>query len=133
MTIPFEFFIDGPPVSQQTRRRSRLREWKQELHRTASRSWDADQPVEGPVAVTITYFFDGVSGDIDNIPKPILDALKGMVYADDRQVFDLVCRKRDLTDLQVREPSQDLYEYIANTKQFLHISVVNLLNFEVAL
>ena len=56
-----------------------------------------------------------------------------MVYADDRQVFDLVCRKRDLTDLQVREPSQDLYEYIANTKQFLHISVVNLLNFEVAL
>ena len=48
--------------------------------------------------------------------------------------YSIWCAGRgDLTDLQVREPSQDLYEYIANTKQFLHISVVNLLNFEVAL
>ena len=52
----------------------------------------------GPVAVTITYFYNTTPLDVDNIPKPILDGLKGMVYQDDDQVFDMLCRKRDLND-----------------------------------
>jgi crossover junction endodeoxyribonuclease RusA len=40
--------------------------------------------------------------DIDNLPKPILDALKGLVYLDDTQITDVVCRKRNLhSDLRV--------------------------------
>jgi Holliday junction resolvase RusA-like endonuclease len=34
--------------------------------------------------------------DIDNIPKPISDALQGLVYLDDEQVTDVLCRKRNL-------------------------------------
>ena len=49
--------------------------------------------------VVLTYYFKDESRseslDVDNIPKPILDALSGLVYADDRQITDLVCRKRD--------------------------------------
>ncbi len=48
--------------------------------------------------VSITYFFDRVDFDVDNIPKPILDALKELVYVDDRQVTDLICRKRRHSD-----------------------------------
>ncbi len=33
--------------------------------------------------VTITYVYDEVPLDVDNIPKPILDALKGLVFSDD--------------------------------------------------
>jgi hypothetical protein len=53
-----------------------------------------------------TYFFGGASLDVDNMAKPILDALKGLVYSDDSQVTDLLCRKRDLKgDLRIQNPS----------------------------
>ena len=51
------------------------------------------------VAVTITYFAQGGPGephDVDNLAKPILDAMKGTVYVDDKQVSDLLCRMRCL-------------------------------------
>lgn len=121
-------------MSQQTRRQGRRREWIEDLRRAASQSWNADQPVEGPVAVTITYFFGGMNLDVDNIPKPILDALKGLIYSDDSQVFDLTCRKRNLNDYPlIRNPSPELLEYLRDSKQVLHISVVNVLNLEVTL
>ena len=132
-SIPFEFFSDGLPASQQARRRSRCQERKDEVHRIASQSWYAEQPVEGPVAVTITPFFDGESGDINNRPKPILDALMRLVYVDDSQVCALICRKRALTgDLQIQSRSADLHEYLTNAKQFLYIPVVNSLKLEFA-
>lgn len=133
MAIPFEFVIDGPPVSQQARRGGKRREWTEEVHAVASRSWDAEQPFNGPLAVTITYFYDRVELDVDNIPKPVLDALKGLIYADDSQVFDLICRKRNLNDNpQVRNPSPELLERLVASRSVLHISVINALNLEVA-
>lgn len=83
--------------------------------------------------VTITYFFKAVSLDVDNIPKPILDALKGLVYSDDSQVTDLLCRKRDLNvDLQIRKPSAVLLDALSKSEQFLYITIVNASNQEVA-
>ena len=56
--------------------------------------------------MTITYFFENVDLDLDNIPKPILDALKGLVYNDDSQITDLICRKRERNrDMQVLNAS----------------------------
>lgn len=99
----------------------------------ASRSWNAEQPFNGPLAVTIIYFYDRVELDVDNIPKPVLDALKGLIYADDSQVFDLICRKRNLNDNpQVRNPSPELLERLVASRSVLHISVINALNLEVA-
>jgi crossover junction endodeoxyribonuclease RusA len=43
----------------------------------------------------VAYFFvDAPAGDLDNIVKPIQDALKGIAYADDKQVVDLVASMR---------------------------------------
>ena len=53
-------------------------------------------PVTEPVMIAITHFYGGASMDVDNIPKPVLDALKGLVYVDDEQLTDITCRKRDL-------------------------------------
>lgn len=101
--LPFEFVIDGPPVSQQARRRERVRQWRDEVRRVAERHWPTGElPVTRPIMLTIIHFYDNVSMDIDNIPKPILDALKGLVYLDDEQITDVVCRKRNLSsDLRV--------------------------------
>jgi len=95
--------------------------------------WTAAAPAEGLVAVTITYFFQERAPDVDNIPKPILDALNGVVYVDDEQVSDLLCRKRDLdADLLIRNPSADLMRYLRDSRQVVHIQVKEAVSLEVA-
>ena len=134
MPVPFEFVIDGPPVSQQTRRRKRVREWTQEVKNVAQSRWTTQSPFVGEVKVVITYFYEDAALDVDNIPKPILDALKGLVYSDDTEGSDLLCRKRNLNgDLQIQNPSLVLLDTLRDSEQqFLHITVDNVLNQEVA-
>ena len=134
MPMPFEFVIDGPPVSQQTRRRTRLREWTQEVKNIAESHWNTGSPFVGDVMVIITYFYEEAALDVDNIPKPILDALKGLVYSDDSDVSDLLCRKRDLTgDLRIQNPSSVLLDTLRDSEQqFLHITVDRAVNQELA-
>ena len=94
MPIPLEVVIERTPLSQQADSRH-LRAWRLEVQNVVEQEWDAAPPFAGEVMVVITYFFKGEALDVDNMPKPILDALKGMVYVDDDQITDLVCRKRD--------------------------------------
>ena len=132
MPIPFELIMEQAPVSSQTRRRQRFHEWRQDLERAARLVWDTEVPVAVPVLVTITYFFDGTPVDVDNIPKPILDALKGLVFRDDSQVYDLLCRKRNRADnLRIEGPSQGLLDALNNSSQVLHIKVTTAQNQEV--
>src|SRR5437762_12427655 len=88
------------------RRKERVCQWRQEVRSVAEQYWPAGElPVTGPIMLTITYFYDSVSMDVDNIPKPISDALKGLVYLDDEQVTDILCRKRNLnSDLRIENP-----------------------------
>ena len=133
MPIPFELILEQAPVSSQTRRRQRFHEWQQDLERAARLVWDTEAPVAVPVSVTITYFFDDTPVDVDNIPKPILDALKGLVFQDDSQVYDLLCRKRNRADnLRIEGPSQGLLAALDNSKQVLHIKVTAAQNQEIA-
>ena len=135
MAIPFEFVIEGPPVSQQIRNRrrpGRREEWMQTVRTAAERRWDGEPPFMGEVAVTITYVSSRARLDVDNIPKPILDALTGLVYADDRQVADLVCRRKSLDpNLRIRNASPLFYESFRAGEQFLHVAVGNALVQEV--
>ena len=125
LPLPFEFVIDGPPVSQQTRRRERYHDWKADVRRVAEQSWpSAELPVTEPVMLTITYFYDETSMDVDNIPKPISDALNGLVYVDDSRVNDVLCRRRDLSaGLRVRDPSPVLASGFDRRGEFLHVIV----------
>ncbi len=81
-------------------------------------------PVAGPVMFTITHFYDNVEVDADNLPKPIIDALKGLVFLDDSQLTDLICRKRNLrSNLRVVNPSGVLDEGLRRSDDFLHIVI----------
>jgi hypothetical protein len=74
--------------------------------------------------ITITYFYEGVAMDVDNLPKPILAALKGLVYLDDEQVTDILCRKRNLdSNLRLENPSSILAEGLSRGNEFLHIRI----------
>jgi Holliday junction resolvase RusA-like endonuclease len=123
--LPFEFVVDGPPVSQQARRRARVRRWTEEVRRSAAQDWPVGEfPEMGPIMLTIIYFYDAVEVDVDNILKPILDALKGLLYMDDNQIADILCRKRNLnSNLRIENPSSMLVDRFSRGKEFLYIVV----------
>ena len=92
----------------------------------AEQHWPAGElPAIGRIMLTVIYFYESEpSMDIDNIPKPISDALKGLVYLDDEQVTDVSCRKRNLNiNLGIENPSRVLAEGFRRGNEFLYIVV----------
>ncbi|MEH1842726.1 MAG: RusA family crossover junction endodeoxyribonuclease [Nostoc sp.] len=132
----FEFIVDGPPVSQQTRTRgkgNRLQDWKKTVRQEVKKYWSSEQKTAtGLVMLQITYFYDSVQIDVDNIVKPIQDAIKGLAYVDDNQVSDLLVRKRNLSgNFRIENMTSTLAEGFARGNEFLHIVVINAPNQEV--
>lgn len=58
-------------------------------------------PLTGRVSVTVRIYRPENRGDLDNFMKALLDAIKGYVYVDDRQVYELHAFK-DLDRLKPR-------------------------------
>lgn len=76
-------------------------------------------PVRGPIALGLAFFLPiptstpkrrraamiageecpTTSGDIDNLMKSVLDALKGIAYVDDRQVTRMLFLSKDYSDV----------------------------------
>lgn len=121
----FEFVVEGQPVSQQSRRRERVGIWRQTVAEAAQAVWPvATPPIATDIAVTITYFYEGVPADVDNIVKPILDALKGIVFNDDRQISDLLTQRRPLAGpyiIPVASPR--LIDGLGLGDEFLHVAI----------
>ncbi|MBN3926467.1 MAG: RusA family crossover junction endodeoxyribonuclease [Nostoc sp. DedQUE04] len=132
----FEFIVNGRPVSQQARKRgkgNRLQDWKKTVRQEAEKYWSSEQKTAtGLVMLQITYFYDSVQIDIDNIVKPIQDAIKGLAYVDDNQVSDLLVRKRNLSgNFRIENMTSTLAEGFASGNEFLHIVVIDAPNQEV--
>ncbi|WP_419837289.1 RusA family crossover junction endodeoxyribonuclease [Candidatus Poriferisodalis sp.] len=130
MSLPLEFIVDGSPVSQQAKKASRRRAWQARVSQAASAPWSSPSAIAGDVAVTINYFCSDPwadrreSLDVDNVPKPILDALKGLVYIDDKQVIDVECHRRNLhDDLRWDGATAVLHPHVTRTTPFLHVLV----------
>lgn len=76
--------------------------------------------------VIISYFYDEESLDVDNVPKPILDGMRGLVFADDGQVTDLLCRKRGVKlPLDIDRASPLLLGTFDRRGEFLHVLVTD--------
>jgi Holliday junction resolvase RusA-like endonuclease len=92
----FEFTLDGPPLSLNVRNHNlpRYRRWVKEVQSTATLAWPATSPpIKSEVAVDITNYYTAPPPDVDNIAKPILDGLKGVVMEDDAQVHTVCIRR----------------------------------------
>ena len=123
--IPFEFTVAGPPVSAQTRNRPRLQQWKQDVRAAAqARVPLGTPPTTDAVRVAITYYYEGETPDVDNIIKPIQDALVWVVFVDDDQVDQTKSWKRALNgSYRIKGASGVLLQAFAAGSQFLHIRV----------
>ena len=89
-------------------------------------------PLSGAVSLTITYFFSNLNLDVDNIPKPVSDALIGLAFDDDSQVVDLHVLKRDRNaDLTFESMTPILRRGLDSYDSLLHIVIEEVLEPEV--
>jgi hypothetical protein len=78
-----------------------------------------------PVAVTLYYFpAEEMEGDIGNIAKFILDALKAHIYIDDHQVDRIVIQKFEPDRLfSFTAPSAELTDAMLGEKPALYVRI----------
>jgi hypothetical protein len=125
---PVEFIVVGTPVSHQARRREALRSWMATVEEKARLALAAGpDPVGEPVEVLVVYYHDEGAANLpdeDNLLKPIQDAMQGIVYADDTQVRDGTCSKRNLdAAFKVRRMSPVLADGFVQGEEFVYIKV----------
>ena len=74
--------------------------------------------------MTISNYYTEFPPDIDNIIKPILDALGNLVYNDDQQVYKVTCQKFDLSEGElVSRTGALLTTALPGHSELLHIVV----------
>ena len=119
-----EFIVPGTPISSGASGRSRTR-WKNAVSEAAVAALpDKHALVADSVRVTIVYFYVSTDLDLDNIIKPILDALETVVYLDDEQVKRVTSERFNLHDIsKIINPSPLLAAALENYSELLHIVV----------
>jgi crossover junction endodeoxyribonuclease RusA len=122
--FPIEFLVEGTPVSLQTKRAETRIEWQARV-KDASRAVlrEGHWATRGRVAATLFYFPDtAMEGDIDNIVKPILDALGKHIYVDDSQVERVVVQKFEPGNVfPFTAPTTTLEEALNRPKPLLYV------------
>ena len=125
---PFEFYIPGTPKSLQASAGSKNR-WKEQIREAARERTRqlTDFPFidNRPLAVTLYYFPAArMDGDVDNIVKPIVDALEGMAYLEDRAIDRVVVQKFEPeVDWRFDGPSQQLAGALDTVAPVVYIRV----------
>ncbi len=105
----------------------KLKAWKVTVRQEAEKYWSSGQlPAIGLVMLKVTYFYDSVAIDVDNIVKPIQDAVIGLAYIDDGQIIDVLIRQRDLSgNFEVENITPILAEGFARGNEFIYIVVTD--------
>lgn len=122
--FPLEFVVSGTPVSLQAKRPDSRTAWKARIRLASSTVLpEGHFSTDGPISVTLFYFPDtAMEGDIDNIVKPILDALCKHIYNDDKQVERVWVQKFDPGKIfQFSAPSKALTDAILGAKPLLYV------------
>jgi hypothetical protein len=90
-----EFVVMGTPVSLSGSTEAK-RFWQQRVTRAAEearKDWVLS-PFDGLVLRVAYFYVYAPAADLDNIVKPLQDALKGVAFVDDIQVVDLIASMR---------------------------------------
>lgn len=125
MNVLFEFIVIGTPVSAQARRRQRVRDWINVVSAAAQEAWPNGRAmISDDVEVEVTYFYEGMCLDVDNMLKPILDGVKGVAIEDDAQVMDVKARRRNIDgNFNIRRASPELLRGFSNGEEFVYVKI----------
>jgi Holliday junction resolvase RusA-like endonuclease len=119
-----EFVVLGPPVSNQSPGPN-LASWRASIRSAAENRWKK-APLTGPLkAILINFHQDEKpSVDVDNMSKPILDTMEGVVYEDDRQI-----RQVEIAHVRIDAPfiivgvSKVVVSSLQAGNQFLYVRI----------
>jgi crossover junction endodeoxyribonuclease RusA len=126
--FPIEFLVRGTPVSLQTKRGRARDEWKQRVREASTSAIPSPHfATYDKICVTIFYLpEEPMQGDIDNIIKPILDALCRHIYLDDQQVERVVVQKFEPgSEYVFSDPTVTLDEAWRTEKPVLYVRISN--------
>jgi len=114
-------------VSHQTRNRANLQAWKTYVEEIANTHWSNPLIPDGKdLRLTLVYLCDDSPADIDNIIKPIQDAMVGVVYEDDIQISDVDSHRRYLTDtIVITDLPQILADAVEIGDEAVYVKVEN--------
>jgi Holliday junction resolvase RusA-like endonuclease len=126
-TFTFEFLISQRPVSLQTRRRANLQAWKIFVAQEAKKTWPpGTSGFTTDLRFTLVYLSDDTPADVDNIIKPIQDALVGLVYEDDALICDVDSHRRFLSEpIDITDLPPLLQTGVANGVECVYVRVAN--------
>lgn len=124
----FEFLVEGPAVSLKAKKSNakRYQKWIRTIRFAAQKEWPSDKKPTNSERVTvhIVNYYTLSPPDVDNIIKPILDALETVAYNDDQQVHRVASEKFDLRNVsRIKNPSALLAEGLEKYTELLHIVV----------
>lgn len=94
--------------------------------RAAQAAWpQGDPPLQDKLQVHVICYHDSAPPlDVDNMLKPIQDALIGIAYVDDGQVTDIHGYLRDVNDrYEVRGMTPAQADGFVSNQAFVHIRV----------
>jgi Holliday junction resolvase RusA-like endonuclease len=126
--FPLEFVVPGTPVSLQAKRTDSKMAWKALVKEASYTALpEGHFSTTSPMSVTLFYFpATEMQGDIDNIIKPILDALCKHVYDDDKQVERVWVQKFEPGKIfQFSNPTRMLTEAIQGEKPLLFVRLTD--------
>ena len=127
-STPHEFFLQATPISLHASTRSKDR-WKATIKAVArERIGQTDELGfldRRPLALTIYYFSAAAMiGDVDNIVKPIMDALIAVAYLDDRDLDRVLVQKFEPTvDWHFVVPSDQLAAALDTAPPVVYVRV----------
>jgi hypothetical protein len=128
ITFPIEFLVHGTPISLQAKRADAKAEWKSRI-RSASKTAIPDQYFSSDERIAVTLYYlpnEPMQGDIDNIIKPVLDALSQHIYLDDVQVERIVVQKFEPGNVfSFQRPTGTFLAALSGTKPVLYVRVSN--------
>ena len=105
--MKYGFAVIGLPVSTQSSPKSK-RQYQTTVAEAASKNVASPVRDNEKIKIEIDWFSEGFQNkpDVDNIIKPIQDALKGILFVDDKQVESIVARRHDILSVIhfMREP-----------------------------
>lgn len=117
-------FVFATPVSGQTRRRRKRRDWTHEIKDQARRQISSGTTIlDEPLAVRIGYYYRKASLDVDNVVKAILDGLEEIVYTNDNLIVDLIVSKRAIEGFSHERVTGGLARALFAKADFVHITV----------
>ena len=125
MRVGFELLIKRRPLSVQAEK-GRKQAWIEDVRRLAKKEWNRAAPLDDEAfAATLVFLYDSDPIDVDNIIKPILDALNGVVYPDDVLITDVAAHRRQFADeFDFTRLPKGLITAIRNEKECVYVRIL---------